>query len=129
MTSRNNSPQAGFTLLEMLVVIAVMGLIMGLVVTFGPAQNHWLETKGAAQSVATAMAQARGAAITTGQPAALRLPALPPWLGVSVTGTSGAIIFEPDGSCTGGTVTLNDAGRRVGITADWLTARITINAE
>jgi general secretion pathway protein H len=129
MTSRNKLSDSGFTLLEMLVVIAVMGLIMGLVVTFGPAKNHWLETKGAAQSVAGAMAQARGAAITSGQPAAFRLPALPPWLDVSVAATNGAIIFEPDGSSTGGTVVLDDSGRRIDITADWLTARITVHAE
>jgi len=125
----NKSSQAGFTLLEMLVVIAVMGVIMGMVITFGPVKSHWLETKGAAQTVAGAMAQARGTAITTGQPAAFHLPPLPPWLGVSVTAANGAILFEPDGSCTGGTVVLDDSGRRIDITADWLTARITIHAE
>jgi general secretion pathway protein H len=125
MTSRNN--ESGFTLLEMLIVILVMSLIMGMLAAYGPQKSHWLETRGAAQTLAAAMAEARGQAIATGAPVTLTLPKIPDWLTETVTG--GPIIFEPDGSSTGGTVTLDEQGRRIAVTADWLTARVTLHEE
>jgi general secretion pathway protein H len=126
MISRNK--EAGFTLLEMIVVIVIMGLIMGLVGEYGPQKSHWLETRGAAQAVAQAMAQARGQAIATGQPVALKLPSVPGWLTETVN-ASAPMMFEPDGSSTGGVVTLDDQGRRIDVTADWLTARVSVHAQ
>jgi general secretion pathway protein H len=123
MTSRNS--QAGFTLLEMIVVIAIMGLILGLVSEYGPQKDHWLQTRGAAQAVVEAMTTARGRAIASGAPVALALPAVPGWLAETVD--TSPITFEPDGSSTGGTVTLDDHGRRIDVTADWLTARVTVH--
>jgi general secretion pathway protein H len=124
MTSRSN--ESGFTLLEMLIVILVMSLIMGMMAAYGPQKSHWLETRGAAQDLAAAMAQARGQAIATGLPVTLSPPKTPAWLTETATGP---IIFEPDGSATGGTITLEDQGRRIAVTADWLTARVTLHED
>jgi general secretion pathway protein H len=121
MTSRNS----GFTLLEMLVVIVVMSLILALLAAYGPNQSRWLQTRGAAQSVAAAMTQARGRAIASGQPVTLRLPPEPGWMTVTVTPP--AIVFQPDGSASGGTVRLEDAGRGITVSTDWLTARVRID--
>jgi general secretion pathway protein H len=133
MTSRNRNlafaaprQAAGFTLLEMLVVILVMSLIMGMLAAYGPQKSHWLETRGAAQNLAGAMAEARGRAIATGTPVALKLPAVPEWLTETA---SGPITFEPDGSATGGTVTLTEQARSITVTVDWLTARVGVHEE
>ena len=132
MTSRNKlSSCAGFTLLEMLVVIAVMGIAMVLLADAGPPKNHWLETQAAAQQVAQAMRDARGRAIAQGQTETLVLPPLPPWLTVAAQPTAavpGAITFAPDGSASGGGILLSEAGRRITVAADWLTGAVHVDA-
>jgi general secretion pathway protein H len=122
MTSR--SSESGFTLLEMLIVIVVMSLIMGMLAAYGPQKSHWLETRGAAQNLAGAMAEARGRSIASGTPVTLKLPAVPNWLTETA---SGPIIFQPDGSATGGTVTLTEQARSIAVTVDWLTARVSLH--
>jgi general secretion pathway protein H len=119
---------SGFTLLEMLVVIAVMGLILLLITGYGPPRSHFLEEQAAARDVAAAMRAARGQAIAGGQPVAFTLPRLPAWLAVSVQAPPGGIVFAPDGSASGGRVLLDGNGREVVITADWLTGRAQIDA-
>jgi general secretion pathway protein H len=129
MTSRNRSTsQAGFTLLEMLVVIAIMGLALALVAGFGPPRSHGLEMQAAARQVADAMRDARGRAIAQGRPVPLTLPHLPPWLTITLQAPPGGIVFAQDGSATGGRVLLDTDGQDIAITADWLTGRVQINA-
>ena len=130
MMSRNKlvQPEAGFTLLEMIVVIAVMGLILLLVTGFGPPRSGRLEARAAAQQVAEAMRAARGRAIAQGQPVALTLPHLPAWLAVTIQAPPSGIIFAPDGSASGGRVLLDGDGQDVAVSADWLTGRVQIDA-
>jgi general secretion pathway protein H len=128
MTSPSNTRQAGFTLLEMIVVIAVMGLALALISGFGPPRSHWLQTQATARQVAGAMRAARGNAIAQGQPVAFTLPRLPGWLTVTVQAPPGGIVFEPDGSASGGRVVLDGAGREIAISADWLTGRVQTDA-
>jgi general secretion pathway protein H len=119
--------QAGFTLLEMLVVIAVMALILALVTQFGPARSHRLEAQAAAQNIANAMRTARGRAIAQGQPVKLVLPAVPGWLSVTVQAPAGGIIFAPDGSASGGRVRLDGGGQDLTVSADWLSGRVRVD--
>ena len=124
------SRDTGFTLLEMIVVIAVMGLILVLITGYGPPRSHALEEQAAARDVAAAMREARGQAIAQGQPVALRLPRLPLWLSVSVQAPPGGIVFAPDGSASGGRVLLDgEGGRKIAIATDWLTGGTQIDAQ
>lgn len=124
-----HSKNAGFTLMEMLVVIAVMALILLLVTGYGPPHSHRLEAEAAARQVEDAMRDARGRAIAQGQPVALVLPRLPSWLAVSIHAPPGGIVFAPDGSACGGAVRLEDGGLDYEVTADWLTGQVRTNAK
>ena len=112
----------------MVVVIAVLGLVIGALAAIGPPRDRWLRTQAAAADVAGAMHQAAGRAIATGRPVALALPALPAWLAVAVQAPAGGIVFQPDGSDSGGSVLLEENGRQISVSADWLTGRIGIHA-
>jgi len=52
------------------------------------------------------------------------LPQVPDWLTETV---SGPIVFEPDGSCLGGQVVLEDNGKRLMVMAYWLTGQAGID--
>jgi general secretion pathway protein H len=125
---RGTKRDAGFTLLEMTVVIAVMGLILLLIVSFGPPTSHFLEEQAAARQIAGAMREARGQAIAQGEPVSFTLPHVPAWLTVFIEAPRGGIIFTPDGSASGGRVLLDGDGRSIVITADWLTGVVHIDA-
>ncbi len=125
MTSRS---EAGFTLLEMLVVIAVMGLALGLLAASGPPHDRWLQTQAAARRIAATMRQDRGLAIATGQAVAFTQPPLPGWLGVTAQFPPGGLVFLPDGSSNGGRITLADGERQIAVSADWLTGRVSTDA-
>lgn len=126
MTSRNRA-EAGFTLLEMLVTIAVMGIVLAVLAGSMRPQSHRLEMEAAAREVAQAMRQARGTALTTGLPVALALPRLPPWLTVAERAPAGGIVFTPDGASSGGAVLLAGAGLSAAVSADWLTGRVDVH--
>jgi general secretion pathway protein H len=148
MTSRIEVCDSGFTLLEMVIVIVVLGLALGIVVGRGPMRSPSMEEDAAARRVAGALREARAAAVATDRPVRVAIDldrrrvqvgarppmALPPGLGISVTTVAGeavgtrlaAIAFAPDGSSTGGRIELAAGERRVAIGVDWLTGRVRI---
>ena len=138
----------GFTLLELLLVLVIMATGYVLVVRLATGGVSGAELKSAARAVAAGLRDARGTAIATQESAALTLDldkrsfevpgrrarALPERLELKlytaqseiVDNRRGAIRFYPDGSSTGGRVTVASGERRFLVDVDWLTGRVTI---
>jgi general secretion pathway protein H len=145
---------AGFTLLELLVVITIMGLAMLAAPRLGGAWANGAKDRAAVQELGAALSRARFMAVAMRNPVEILFdlksgtwrtnPAGPhgrlPNVGISVLGIDGAaaqnastsaIRFYPDGGSSGGTVVLDMPGTRNGqaqtrIATDWLSGRIEI---
>lgn len=114
----------GFTLLEALVVLAVVGLIAGLAYPSLEKARHALAVRAAQAQVRAGVEAARAAALRLDRPTRLAVQAGgtalvlddgrafamgEPWLTVATTPP--AILFFPDGTATGGRIELTGAGR------------------
>ncbi len=142
-------PAAGFTLLELLVVITIIGLIYALlpVGVFGGREG--VELRATARQVAEDLRRARGQAIASnrevaflldlearrfGVPGGGALAELPDGIEAEVLTASevqsdaaqARIQFFPDGSSTGGAVTLSGAGTRYEVSVRWLTGEVRL---
>ena len=139
---------AGFTLIEVLVVLAILAFSFVLVAGYRPPWSRGLEIDATAAMLAADLRLARSEAIAANRPAAFELDvegrryrggsapirALPARLAVELltisgerqSSVSGRIRFHPDGSSTGGRIVLADGSRRVAIGVDWLTGRISV---
>lgn len=141
--------RAGFTLIELLVVMLIVGLLLSLAPAAFQQVMPGLGLKAAAREVAAALREARSLAIRDNREAALvvdteakayrldgaeGLHALDPALGVSlvaaaseqVDDAAARIRFFPDGTSTGGRVTLERNERTYHVVVDWLTGRVEL---
>jgi general secretion pathway protein H len=140
-------PALGFTLIEILVTLAILGFALVLFVGYKAPWSTTLDLKGAAAELAQQLRLARTEAIARDRPVEFALdlahhayrigdgPAhpLPASLAVRMLtivgeqrGPDGAIRFNPDGSSTGGRISLSDGGRRIAVGVDWLTGRVAV---
>jgi general secretion pathway protein H len=138
---------AGFTLIELMIVIAVIGLALALVSTRSTPVGPATHARAAAQAISGALRAARGEAISTNQGVAFTLDVtnrsyrwgrggpegLPADIGLSLltsqdqTGRGvGQIRFYPDGSSSGGRVTIDGAGIVWWVGVDWLSGRVSL---
>ncbi|MBP7340173.1 GspH/FimT family pseudopilin [Niveispirillum sp.] len=132
--------QAGFTLLEMLVVLLLLGLATALVAPRLGLGGAALDADARALSIA--LSDAREQAVRTGEPVILTLDlaapggTLPATAGLSVTGdaalmqgNTARLLFLPDGSSSGAEIRLRGkgGGERV-LQLDWLTGRVRHDA-
>ncbi len=139
----------GFTLIELLVVMVLMGVILAVVPMALFNVLPGVELKGAARDIAAGLRQARSLAVLGNRDVDFVVDiaardyailgkgeshALPERLEIQLeTAQSdlsdedvGVISFFPDGSSTGGRVTLGWAGREYHVMVDWLTGQVSV---
>ena len=139
----------GFTLLELLIVLVLMGLIAALTVPSFSGGVSTTQLKSAAREVAAGLRLARGQAVAQRAETILeldvdarafrvlpdpRVHVLPTGIDVKlftaqsdlVNDRVGAIRFYPDGGSNGGRITLAAGERKYDIDVDWLTGRVAI---
>lgn len=143
------SRQRGLTLLELIIVIALMAILAGVTLPmFGPGVST-SQLRSSARQVAAGLRTARSEALAQRRETFLvvdvagkrfkvdqetaehKLPA-----GIAITlftaqndlvdGNVGAIRFFPDGGSNGGRITLAAGERKFEVDVDWLTGRIAI---
>lgn len=143
------SRSRGFTLLELIVVLLVLGLLYGLAMPMLGAGSTGLDMKAASRQLAAGLRKARGVAVAERREAVLALDVaqrtfsltgdpktyvLPKQLELSlftaqselVREETGGIRFFPDGTSTGGRVTISAGTAQQWVDVDWVTGRVTI---
>lgn len=139
---------AGFTLIELLVAFTIMGIALALVPIAYSKLNQSIEYRSVNRAFVNEVADARLKAMTTGHSSAVRINLGNKSFGVDnhfahkwpaayivsaevanqeiQAGKIASIRFYPDGSSTGGSVTvLRAPGDGVRFRVDWLTGRLT----
>jgi general secretion pathway protein H len=140
---------AGFTMLELLVVVAVLSLLTAIAMPYLPQRSAAASVRTSAREIASGLREARSLAIRDNQPASFavnvasrdwwlsngRAGRLPAELTIVVeTGRTlvlspqvATIRFLPDGSSSGGHVELRAAGSRASLAVDWLTGAVFVH--
>lgn len=147
MTWRSKGARAaGFTLIEVLVVLAIVGLSLALLATRGPLRSAAADLRAAAGEVSQALRLARARAIATDRTVVVALdptanafrvgngPAQPLPRGVALEAVAvqgsapgvAVVRFAPDGSASGGRITLSAGSRRAVVAVEWLTGRVSV---
>jgi general secretion pathway protein H len=138
---------AGFTMLELLVVIAVLSLVIAIALPYLPQRSSVATVQTSARAIAGGLREARSQAIHQSQPATFALDVasrrwwlssgrsgkLPDDLAITIetgrnlvrTSQVAMIRFLPDGSSSGGRIELRAAGARVSLAVDWLTGAVS----
>ncbi len=140
------SREEGFSLLEMLVVLAIVGLVAMVVVPHLRSSNR-LQLDSFAETLASKLRFARATAVGQNREMSVRLDKatrtlvssadpksmpIPTNLSIEMNAvaarTAGktAILFFPDGSGSGGSIDLRQDNRAVAVLVNWLTGDIEI---
>lgn len=142
--------QRAFTLLEVILVLA-MGVIIYAVLLATPfGRTSAADLKAAARTLASGLRQAQSTAMATRRDALLTLDVdareffttadtqarkIPDDVDLNLVTAQtevtserrGSIRFYPDGSSTGGRITVSSGERKLLVDVDWLTGRVSIN--
>ena len=145
---RSLAGSEGYTLLELLIVLAIISCAAATAFHIAPASRDHTMVKMAAVNLATELRATRARALRTGHWQSLMIdvdrrtyhrqsaPAtlLDPSLSLKIETfrlprppqASAEIRFSPDGQSTGGTITLKKGGTTIALTVDWLTGRTAL---
>ncbi|MBK7541646.1 MAG: GspH/FimT family pseudopilin [Candidatus Competibacteraceae bacterium] len=141
--------QRGFTLLELMVVLVIAVLLVAVAPPLLSGLSGATELRGAARQLAAGLRFARNEAVTRQREATLTLDlaqhrfavsgdpreiSLPDTLALQLhtaqselwNHTTGNIRFFPDGSSTGGAITVSGPKRAYRVNVDWLTGGVAI---
>jgi general secretion pathway protein H len=138
---------AGFTLLELLVVLGIVALLMTVVPPLLSAAAPGLRAKAAARDVATTLRGARAAAVTRGRPVDVSFDAgvgqyvvsgatsqalpdgfmLAPSDGGRAPASRYTVRFYPDGSSSGFRARLGSPGHYYLVDVGWLTGLVSLS--
>ena len=144
-----NAPPHGLTLLELLIVIALMAIVAGMVIPMfgGPVSTS--ELRSSARQLAAGLRLARSEALSERRETFLVIDvagkrfkvdrdaqahALPAKIELKlytaqndlVSDSVGSIRFFPDGGSNGGRITVASGARKFDVDVDWLTGRVAI---
>jgi general secretion pathway protein H len=140
--------QAGFTLIEMLVVIAILGLVLAMLAIGHRPMSPALHARAAAEEISGVLRQARSLAIARNRSIGFELDLAPPGYRLAgetrrslpndialglMTGRdlvasdkAGFIRFDPDGGSSGGRITIQGGGRAWQVGVDWLSGQVRL---
>lgn len=142
--------ERGFTLLEMLVVLVIAAAAYAVLLAAPLGKASAADLKAAARTLASGLRQAQTTAMATRKDAVLTIDVesrefvttvsttphkLPDNLELKLYAAQsevsserrGSIRFYPDGSSTGGRITVASGERKYLVDVDWLTGRVSIN--